>query len=151
MPCLFLHIYYVYMVSSKSAWSPALGSAFHVWLERSPYDKTGAVGGQHLSPDDICCYTAICFKRQWTVTSTNFRCNFRLVLPLAKVLHLCFFGALLFWYYDIRKPLNAMCVAMCVVVKKLMGYAETLNFWCRYSGTRHTFRESTVSLIAGLV
>lgn len=35
----------VFLVSD---WSLALGSAFHVWLEGSPYHKTVAVGGQHL-------------------------------------------------------------------------------------------------------
>lgn len=40
------------------------------------------------SPDDTYCHTAVGFKWQWTASPTDFRCNFRPVLPLAKVLHL---------------------------------------------------------------
>lgn len=57
--------------------------------------------------------------------------------------------------FDVRmleEHLNAMHVAMYVVVNKLMGYAEVLHFQCHYSDAQHIFRDSAVSLLsAGLV
>lgn len=57
--------------------------------------------------------------------------------------------------FDVRileEHLNAMHVAMCVVVNKLMGYAEIFHFQCHYSDAQYIFRDSAVSLLsAGLV
>lgn len=45
-----------------------------------------------------------------------------------------------------------MHVAMCVVVNKLMGYAEIFHFQCHYSDPQYIFIDSAVSLLsAGLV
>lgn len=58
---------------------------------------------------------------------------------------------LLFWCKDIRGALECHACTMCVVVNKLMGYAEIFHFWCHYSDAQYIFRDSTVSLLsAGL-
>lgn len=52
----------------------------------------------------------------------------------------------------LEEHLNAMRVAMCVVVNKLMGYAEIFHFQCHYSDAQYIFRDSAVSFLsAGLV